>query len=93
MGRESVLFEDMTVCIVCKRPYPQIHHIFEGTANRRISDDLGYIAPLCMEHHTGREGVHFNKALELYLKRKAQAHFEETHTREEFVKTFGKSWL
>lgn len=93
MGRESAIFEDMTVCMVCKKPNPQIHHIFEGVANRRISDKYDYIAPLCMEHHTGREGVHNNKAFELYLKRKAQSHFEETHTREEFIETFGKSWL
>lgn len=93
MAIKSAIVDDMSVCWVCKKPHPHIHHIYEGI-NRQISDRYGYIIPLCMEHHTGAIGVHFNKGMELYLKRMAQEHFEEHHgTREDFIKVFGKSYL
>lgn len=89
----SALFDDMTVCLICKRPYPQVHHIF-GAYNRGKSDKYRYLAPLCMDHHTGSDGVHNNRALELYLKQIAQMHFEKNiGTREEFINEFGKSYL
>ena len=84
----------MEHCFVCESPYVQVHHILYGTANRKISDKLGYVAPLCQEHHTGSTGVHFNKALDLHLKKLAQEHFEANlGTRSEFISTFGKSYL
>lgn len=79
--------------MVCGSPYVEMHHIFHGTANRRQADIYGYVIPLCREHHTGRQGIHFNRGMDLYWKEKAQKDFEETHTREEFIKTFGKSYL
>lgn len=39
------------------------------------------------------EGVHFNRELDLKLKRECQAKFEETHSREEFMKIIGKNYL
>ena len=84
----------MDQCYVCGSPYVQVHHILYGTANRKISDKLGYVAPLCQEHHTGSTGVHFNKALDLHLKKLAQEHFEANlGNRKEFIDTFGKSYL
>ena len=38
-------------------------------------------------------GVHFNRALDLALKVECQRKFEETHTREEFMKLIGKNYL
>lgn len=43
--------------------------------------------------YTGDNGVHFNRRLDLYLKAIAQVKFEQEHTREDFIKTFGKSYL
>ena len=95
MGKaKSVIFKDMEHCIVCGSPYVQHHHIFYGIANRKISDRLGYLAPLCQVHHTGNEGVHFNRDFDLSLKRAAQRHFEENYgDKELFIKTFGRSYL
>ena len=94
MAIKSAIVEDMSLCWVCKRPREHIHHILYGTSNRKIADKYGYIIPLCAEHHTGANGVHFNKGMELYLKRMAQEHFEEHHgTREDFIRVFGKSYL
>lgn len=81
-------------CFVCKTRYNlQDHHIIYGTGNRKLSEQYGYKVWLCQEHHTGNNGVHFNKSLDMRLKGIAQTHFETTHTRDEFIKTFGKSYL
>ena len=95
MGKTaSVIFENMGQCLVCCSPYIQVHHIFYGTANRKLSDKYGYVAPLCQEHHTGDHGVHFNKPLDIHLKRMAQLHFEVMHgSREDFIRVFGKNYL
>ena len=90
----SAIVKDMEHCYVCGSPYVQIHHILYGVANRKISDKYGYIVPLCIDHHTGNNGVHFKKPLDLHLKKKAQKHFEANYgTREAFIKVFGKSYL
>ena len=83
----------MKNCFICGAPYPEIHHIYFGTANRKQSDKYGFIVPLCYDHHRGPNGVHNNRALDLYLKRLYQKAFEQEHSREEFRRIFGKSYL
>ena len=51
------------------------------------------VAHLCYECHEGANGVHHNRELDLELKEKYQAIFEETHSREEFRAAFGRSYL
>lgn len=84
-------------CFVCRTTRGlHTHHIFYGVANRRISDRMGYTVKLCYEHHEGATGVHANpnRDLDLMLKQTAQKHYEANHgSREDFIKTFGKSWL
>lgn len=81
-------------CVVCGDPTADRHHIFYGTANRKISERYGYVIPLCRKHHTGPDGIHFNKAMDDHWKRLAQIHFEENYgTRSGFIKTFGRSYL
>nr|DAG81083.1 MAG TPA: Recombination enhancement function protein nuclease, DNase, HYDROLASE.4A [Caudoviricetes sp.] len=81
-------------CFVCRTTQDlQDHHIFFGTANRKQSEKYGLKVWLCMRHHTGDRGVHFDKGLDRKLKEMAQAKFEETHTREEFIKIFGRNYL
>lgn len=58
-----------------------------------ISDRYGMVAHLCYECHEGPNGVHHNRELDLELKEKYQAIFEETHSREEFRAAFGRSYL
>ena len=88
------LIDDMEHCLICGSPYIQIHHVFYGTANRKISDKYGYVVPLCQEHHTGQNGVHFNTKFDLYLKKLAQKRFEETEgDRKRFIEVFGKNYL
>jgi DNA-directed RNA polymerase len=46
-----------------------------------------------MEHNMSDQGIHFNHELDLYWKRKCQAKFEETHSREEFIRLVGRNYL
>ena len=81
-------------CFVCKTTYGlEEHHVIGGTANRKQSEKYGLKVWLCHEHHRGNTGVHFNKELDLKIKKIAQSTFEREHTREEFRAIFGKSWL
>lgn len=91
--KKSVLVKDMEHCIVCGRDVINRHHVFHGTANRKLADQDGYWVPLCQEHHTGRTGVHFSRNFDIALKQMAQRHFEESHTRQDFIGRYGKSYL
>lgn len=94
--------KDDKTCYVCRYlsgdttewNYREEHHIFGGRANRRLSEENGLKVKLCYAHHRNAKiGVHFNPELDLWLRRTAQAEFEKTRTREEFVSMFGKSVL
>lgn len=81
-------------CYICKTTRDiQAHHVFFGSGYRKLSDNYGMVVDLCMSHHTGPQGVHFNRALDLRLKREFQDGFEKSHTREEFMKIFGRNYL
>jgi hypothetical protein len=91
---ESVL-QKVKECYVCRTTMNlQDHHICYGTANRKQSEKYGLKVWLCQEHHTGNTGVHFNKDLDMHLKKIAQEHFEaEIGSREDFRRIFGRSYL
>lgn len=90
-------------CYICKnflgeyRPLPFLeeHHIFGGTANRKLSEKYGLKVYLCDKHHTGsNEAVHAkNNDFDLRLKQIAQVAFERDHSREEFMRIFGRNYL
>lgn len=90
---DSILSNER-VCYICGSPEVVQHHIFHGTANRALSDKWGCWVWLCPSHHTGREGVHFQKDMDMRLKQICQQKWEELNGgREEFRKVFGKSFL
>ena len=69
------------------------HHIFGG-AWRDISEREGFWVYLYWSLHTGNmKAVHNNFAFDKALKQECQAKYEETHTREEFIKLIGRSFL
>lgn len=82
-------------CYICEcRTSLEKHHIFFGTANRGISEIHGLTIWLCTKHHRDtREGVHFNKDLNLYLKQIGQQAFEKKYSHEKFIQEFGKNYL
>ena len=94
MRSRSVL-QKSRKCWVCgKTEGLEEHHIFYGHAYRRQSERYGLKVWLCAEHHRGNNGVHGrNRKLGLVLMRYAQKRFEENHTREEFIRIFGRNRL
>ena len=66
----------MGLCEVCGRPATEIHHVFEGNGRRKQTERLETIKDLCYECHRGNNGVHFNKELDLKLKKQAQRELE-----------------
>ena len=82
-------------CYVCQTTYNlHDHHIYFGSANRKQSEKYGMKVFLCQEHHTGRSGVHFNRDLDLHLKKVAQKKFEALYgANKSFREVFGKRYL
>ena len=70
------------------------HHIFGG-ANRKLSEKYGLKVWLRADwHNMSNYGVHFNRELDLQLKKTAQLCWEEKFgSRQDFRRIFGKSWL
>ncbi len=82
-------------CLVCGTTQGlHEHHVFSGIANRKKSEQHGMKVWLCVKHHTDeKSGVHFNKNLNLSIKRMAQRSFEKDHSRDEFIRTFGRNYI
>ena len=82
-------------CYICDSyGYVEEHHIFYGTANRKLSERHGLKVYLCYNHHRDTvSGVHFNKDLYMRLKKIGQQYYEKQHSREEFIREFGKNYL
>lgn len=95
------IIEPDTYCYICANVYKEYnftgteeHHIFFGQGKKHLADEDGLTVHLCPEHHReGREAVHKNHLADMYLKTVAQAKYEETHTRDEFIRRYGKSYL
>lgn len=88
--------DNMLRCVICGSPYVEIHHVFHGrTGVRKSADQDGFIIPLCREHHTGDNGIHFQKYLDLRYKRMAQIVWERDfeNSREDFIRRYGRSYL
>ena len=79
----------------CRPAYPcELHHVYGG-ARRRQSERYNCVIwlPPAM-HNQPPNGVHHNRALAEALKAEYQRRLEEAGwTREEFLLTFGRSYL
>ena len=89
------LLSNEQVCYVCGCTGVHRHHIYYGTANRKISEKYGCWVWLCPDHHNMSDaGVHFDKRLDLALKAECQERWEKEYgTREDFRRIFGKNFL
>ena len=82
MRYTSILTDNYDNCFVCGRRATDMHHIFHG-ADKKLSEELGCMVPLCREchnkvHHKGGE-------LDRELKEEAQ--------RAVLIKIFGRCYL
>lgn len=83
-------------CLVCQSTTVHEHHIFGGP-NRKKSEKYGLKVYLCPYHHLagvgGKDSVHGNPEIMDAYHSIGQRIFEQDHTREEFMREFGKSYL
>lgn len=88
------VMQNKRVCYFCGTPCAlHRHHIYGGIGRRTLSEKYGFWVYLCMDHHTGDHGVHFDKDRDLLLKQEGQRVWEKTRSREDFIKTFNRSYL
>jgi hypothetical protein len=81
-------------CFLCGRTTGLFtHHVIGGTANRKLSEKYGLTVRLCLDCHTGPDGVHMNRKKGDSLKRLAQIAFEARHSHEEWMEIFRKNYL
>lgn len=102
-SRKSIIHEKDGTCFLCMmlnndyRIHADLekHHIFGG-ANRKHSEAEGLYCWLCQDHHrngeNGKKAVHSHKATRQRLQAYAQKVYEQTHTREEFMRIFGRNY-
>jgi hypothetical protein len=101
---KSLLNTQKGICFICGR-YGQTdrHHLFFGTANRRLSEEDGlwvYLCPSC--HNRPPNGAHFNPNTALFLHKVGQQAYEEkaakngadkAEARQKFMERYGKNYL
>lgn len=84
-------------CLVCGKTWNlHRHHIFGGHGKRNMSEKYGCWCYLCGDHHDMSDaGVHFNRELDLELKRRCQTVLENEYgwTKEKMIRIFGRNWL
>jgi len=97
----SVMQADRSYCFLCGRKGGtgmnklEEHHCIEGSGRRELSERYGLKVYLCAItcHREGPKSVHKNEEIALELKQAAQRKFEETHSREEWIAAFTKSYI
>lgn len=94
MKRHSIIMENMDHCLLCGTNQDiHIHEVIYGIGKRKLSIKYGLCVSLCGKHHNlSNEGVHFNRDLDLSLKRLAQRRFAKAYPDLDFVKIFGKNY-
>lgn len=91
---DSILQNDRACYITGATHGLHKHHIYFGNPGRKISEANGFWVWLRCDWHNGAGyGVHFNHDLDLRLKQECQEKYEETHSRLEFRRLIGKSYL
>lgn len=72
------------------------HHVFYGSGLRSKSEKYGLKIFLRADlHNLSAKGVHFNRALDLKLKREIQEIAMNCYgwTKEDFIRIFGKNYI
>lgn len=93
MGK-SIMQTDRA-CYFCGRlDGLELHHVFAGVANRKVSETYGLCVYVCHKHHTDlKEGVQYNKEMNLKLKQDAQMAFQKYYSRKVWMQLIRKNYL
>jgi len=81
---------------IVRKPGLVRHEVFFGSANRQKSIKYGLVVFLTPElHNVSNQGVHFNKAFDLLLKKIGQAQAMSYYgwDIDRFVREFGRNYL
>lgn len=90
---KSIIQGDKEICYLCgKYGAKHEHHIFNGTANRKKSEEDGmkvYLHPVC------HDWIHTHELSDLNLKAKAQRIWQDHYkkSKQEFIDRYGKSYI
>lgn len=85
------IMQDERVCFITgSQTQLDKHHCFHGS-RRKLADKHG--CWVWLRHDLHMELHDRNKALDLMIERACQQRFEELHSRDEFMRIFGKSYL
>ena len=89
------IFDNRQECYVCGRVEGlHRHHVFYGRQFRNLAEQDGAWVYLCPRHHNMSDsGVHFDKALDLRLKREAETVLRASRGNDWFMERYGRSWL
>ena len=88
-NRESLFTDDLTTCILCKRPAVNKHEIFFGR-NRQNSMKYKLVIPLCYRCHLE---MHRNSTWWTIWHVKGQMKFEETYPDLDFLEIFKENYI
>ena len=84
-------------CYICGRVTDlEKHHVLGGflSNNRNLSETYGLWVYVCKKHHTDpKEGVQYNKELNLKLKQEAQRAFQKFYGRSMWMRLFKKNYI
>lgn len=69
------------------------HHVYGGP-RRKASEKYGCWIYLRDDYHNmSNHGIHFDRELDLRVKRECQIAFEKLHGHQKFMKVFGKNYI
>lgn len=85
-NRFSIFTDNYNKCYFCGKEGKMDKHEVYGGSNRQRSMKYGLIVPLCRDCHGNEEIIST-------LRVKCQEIYELNHTREEFIKIIGKSYI
>ncbi len=93
--RAPSIMQDKKVCYFSGATHNlHAHEVFYGTAYRALSLEYGCWVYLRGDlHNQSNKGVHFNRELDLRLKKETQAQFEKLYSHEKYMQIFDINYL
>ncbi len=91
---KSIMQNEKTCYITGATSNLHRHHVYGGNPNRRLAEKYGCWVWLRADwHNMSNYGVHFNRKLDLAIKRETQRKFEKLHGHAKFIQVFGRNYL
>lgn len=89
--KDTIVTEYVEFCLFCGKPYEiEGHHLICGQSKRNKGTDDKLMIPLCTKCH---HRIHNDGMCMFLSKALGQAIYEHTHTREEFIGRYGRSYF